>query len=195
MFQTMAKIASTRMALNSWQRVTFGNRKKEIELMRGRLQELMNLPLIPRYLQEHSVISGKLESLLEEEKLYWRQRAKITWLTEGDKNTKYFHRKASNRRAKNRLRGLYDINVVWQPTLKGMEDVILRYYDSMFTSASIDTVRMQTSVNLLNPKVTTEMNLDLCASYTDDETRTALFEMYPTKSPGPDGMPLEFFQK
>ncbi|KAL6191896.1 hypothetical protein ACLB2K_038285 [Fragaria x ananassa] len=186
MFQTMAKIASTRMALNSWQRVTFGNRKKEIELMRGRLQELMNLPLIPRYLQEHSVISGKLESLLEEEKLYWRQRAKITWLTEGDKNTKYFHRKASNRRAKNRLRGLYDINVVWQPTLKGMEDVILRYYDSMFTSASIDTVRMQTSVNLLNPKVTTEMNLDLCASYTDDETRTALFEMYPTKSPGPD---------
>ncbi|KAL6180520.1 hypothetical protein ACLB2K_047182 [Fragaria x ananassa] len=44
MFQAMSKIASTRMALNSWQRTTFGNRK-EVELMRGRLEELLNLPV------------------------------------------------------------------------------------------------------------------------------------------------------
>ncbi|XP_004308516.1 PREDICTED: uncharacterized protein LOC101296245 [Fragaria vesca subsp. vesca] len=38
------------------------------------------------------------------------------------------------------------------------------------------------------------MNLELCAPYQDDE-KAALFQMYPTKSLGPDGMPLEFFQK
>ncbi|XP_024171772.1 uncharacterized protein LOC112177744 [Rosa chinensis] len=45
------------------------------------------------------------------------------------------------------------------------------------------------------PKVTDDMNLDLCAPYSALEIRAALFQMYPTKAPEPDGMPHLFFQK
>ncbi|KAL6179181.1 hypothetical protein ACLB2K_050697 [Fragaria x ananassa] len=38
------------------------------------------------------------------------------------------------------------------------------------------------------------MNEQLCSSYSQDEIRYALFQMYPTKVSGPDGMPLLFFQ-
>lgn len=44
-------------------------------------------------------------------------------------------------------------------------------------------------------KVTAMMNEWLDASYTAEEVKTALFRMYPTKAPGPDGFPVHFFQR
>jgi hypothetical protein len=44
-------------------------------------------------------------------------------------------------------------------------------------------------------KVTRQMNKDLMAAYTEEEVKIALFQMYPTKAPGPDGYPAHFFQQ
>nr|XP_011469216.1 PREDICTED: uncharacterized protein LOC105352889 [Fragaria vesca subsp. vesca] len=119
MFQVMKKIANTLMELNDWQRATFGNRKREIEGIQERLEQFLCLPLTANYLEEHSQLSNQLKNLLDEERNYWKQRSRVAWLNEGDKNTNYFHRKTSNHRAKNRLRGLFDVNGVWQASDKG----------------------------------------------------------------------------
>jgi len=42
-------------------------------------------------------------------------------------------------------------------------------------------------------KVTDDMNNFLCAPFTENEVKNALFQMCPTKSPGPDGFPAHFF--
>ncbi|XP_062028694.1 uncharacterized protein LOC133744637 [Rosa rugosa] len=47
----------------------------------------------------------------------------------------------------------------------------------------------------LQPKISDEMNLSLSAPYSEEEIKKALFQMHPSKSPGPDGMSPCFFQK
>ena len=44
-------------------------------------------------------------------------------------------------------------------------------------------------------KVTTDMNRQVIAPIDEKEVKEALFQMFPTKAPGPDGFPAHFFQR
>lgn len=193
MFQVSQKIMSSRLELDRWQKITFGARSKEIDQTRLRLQEVFEAPITAASSLESVQLHLKLDGLLQQDYDYWKQRAKILWLSDGDRNTKYFHQKASNRRKKNTIKGLFDSHGVWHDSENGIENVVLQYFDNMFKAGPSHTDHLTEVVNLIEPGVTPAMNDDLCAPYSAEEIRLALFQMHPTKSPGPDGMP-QFFQ-
>lgn len=49
-------------------------------------------------------IKHNLEMVLIQEETFWKQRAKVFWLKDGDANTKFFHNYASRSRRKNTIR-------------------------------------------------------------------------------------------
>ena len=51
-------------------------------------------------------INENLVELYHREEILWRQRSRIEWLTSGDKNTRFFHLRASIRRKKNMIKAL-----------------------------------------------------------------------------------------
>lgn len=53
---------------------------------------------------------------------------------------------------------------------------------------------MNLTLEAIQPCVTENMNIMLCSPYSEEEVRIALFQMYPTKSPEPYGMPPLCFQ-
>ena len=51
-------------------------------------------------------LESHINSMLVDEEIYWKQRSRADWLREGDKNTKYFHAKASACKRKNKVWGI-----------------------------------------------------------------------------------------
>lgn len=93
--------------VSQWGRSLGRNFKVEIRDCHNKLDVLRHLD------DEHSAIEFKnctdrLARLLAQEEDFWRQRAKIYWLTEGDLNTKYFHSVATARRRRNVISALVD---------------------------------------------------------------------------------------
>lgn len=49
-----------------------------------------------------------VHSLMEQEEVRWKQRAKVEWLQNGDRNMKFFHTCANQRRKSNYIRMISD---------------------------------------------------------------------------------------
>ncbi|TXG53653.1 hypothetical protein EZV62_018909 [Acer yangbiense] len=78
----------------------------------------------------------ELEGLLAKEEIYWRQRAKADWLSAGDRNTKFFHARASARRRKNNIQGLFDDRGRFLDSEEDIVGHVCCYFSGLFRSSN-----------------------------------------------------------
>ena len=58
-------------------------------------------------------IQKEINDILDKENLMWQQRSRALFLNCGDRNTAYFHSKASQRFRRNRILGLRNSQNTW----------------------------------------------------------------------------------
>lgn len=142
-------------------------------------------------IKEYFEEKQKLDDLLYNEELYWKQRAKAFWLTEGDTNSKYFHAAASKRKRGNHISHLLNNEDILVDNHDDMCELTIDYFKNVF--ADVSTVGAQvdsTGMNLVSP----EQNEKLISTITFEEFTQAVKQMHPDKSAGPDGFSPAFFQ-
>lgn len=99
------------------------------------LEDLRNLSLIEWNFR--SLLEEKLISLLQQQKIYWKQRGALKWVTLGDANTKFFRANATVKYRRNLITQLtnegriYLIMKIRQPSFgiplkKGLAPAILQ---------------------------------------------------------------------
>ena len=101
------KIAKESMArLLNWSKREFRGREKQLEQLQKQLQGWKQRGVQYESGKEIKMVENQIQNIIIDEEIYWKQRSRADWLKEGDKNTKFFHHKASNRKKKNRIWGI-----------------------------------------------------------------------------------------
>ncbi|XP_062011640.1 uncharacterized protein LOC133728251 [Rosa rugosa] len=118
MRQVCLTINSMSKFLQSWQYGVFRHRRDEIQEVQQRLHALLSAPFFVTQVEEKIVLTARFHELqtLEDTgdpRRYWRQRSKVDWLRDGDRDTAYFHHRASNRRHYNAITGLHNEDGQW----------------------------------------------------------------------------------
>ncbi|KAL5781984.1 hypothetical protein ACOSP7_007013 [Xanthoceras sorbifolium] len=141
------------------------------------------------------ILEKDMEGLLTNEELYWRQRSRVDWLLAGDKNSKFFHRRATARKRKNLISSLLDNRGIRRKTDQGVVGVVCNYFSDLFKSMQPSASDFATATIFLNNKVDGQMTARLGVAFTKEDVGAAVFDLGPMKAPGPDGFHALFFPK
>ena len=136
-------------------------------------------------------LRNEVNDLLDKETRMWFQRSRALWAIHGDKNSKYFHSKATQRFRRNKIEGIKNVRGQWSDP-KDVAKELLDYYSELFTLTQ--ACQPDLALEAVPRLVTKEMNKDLLAEFTEEEVKKSLNQMAPLKAPGPDGMPPLFYQ-
>ena len=99
--------------LSKWNKMVFGQIPKKIKEKRDTLNYLVSRDRDGSLGGDINKLRKEINELLDSEEIKWQQRSKVQWLGLGDRNTKYFHSKASDRRRKNTINCIMDDGGVW----------------------------------------------------------------------------------
>ena len=96
MFRLFEKVKRC-LQLVEWSRTIFGSVQTKLQEKQSALEEL-SLQNDPQNLPAIRDLRRDINTLLHQDEMFWRQRLRAIWLLAGDKNTKFFHQRASQRR-------------------------------------------------------------------------------------------------
>lgn len=88
-------------------------------------------------------MESKLDDLNRRHEAYWYLRSRIIEVKDGDRNTSYFHHKASQRKRRNRIDGIYDEEGVWREDEDELEGIVGKYYTNLVTSMNSSPLQLQ----------------------------------------------------
>ncbi|KAI9175087.1 hypothetical protein LWI28_027078 [Acer negundo] len=138
------------------------------------------------FMAEASVHS-KLDVLLHRHECFYRNRSRVRWLHDGDRNTSFFHASIKRRQYRNNISAL-SINGVLLEDWPTIRDHIISYYSGIFSSDVSRVGRYLSIVDGVIPSLVTAVeNAFLTSVPYADDIHDAVFAMDAASALGPDG--------
>ena len=165
--------------------------EKQVEELEEKVENL--------YSSDNSTIEEIAEALIElfeafkTEKMFWKQKSRISWLREGDLNKMFFHAITRQRRARNKITGLLDSVGNLVEDEEKLVAITTDYFRELFESSNPELINE--ALANVTTAISDQINADLTAPVSEWEVKLVLFAMHPEKAPGPDGMTALFYQK
>ena len=178
--------------LKNWSSNILGDLEKRAKKLKKELEFCRKREITKEQVAREGVLRYRLEKVEEQIDVYWRQRAHVRWLKEGDRNTAFFHAACSERRRCNKIGRIQKDDGSWVEEEEEKKAFIANYFLNLFRSdVQGDS---QQILDTVERKVTSTMNEMLLAPFTEVDIKEALDSIGDLKAPGPDGMPAIFYK-
>jgi hypothetical protein len=135
----------------------------------------------------------EIHSILEKDDIRWRQRSRVNWLQQGDKNTKFYHACANKRQSLNKINSIRDESGRLWESQGNVGEAYVDYFSNLFSTGGVGDV--DKCLEVIDVRVIEAMNEVLLKPFVEEEVWTTLFQMAPLKALGSDGLNAGFFQK
>ena len=109
----VGQITNMAESLKVWSADIYRKFGKQIEKVEKDLQWTQQQPISETMCNTQTDLEKKLDDLYAKHEAYWHLRSRVAEVRDGDKNTKYFHHKASQRKKMDFVTGLFDDHGNW----------------------------------------------------------------------------------
>uniref|UniRef100_A0A2N9EHP5 Reverse transcriptase domain-containing protein n=1 Tax=Fagus sylvatica TaxID=28930 RepID=A0A2N9EHP5_FAGSY len=209
-FEFASKLKALKADLKHWNENQFGHVSLKKQQMIADLRELDDekdsrpLSIEERGRREQLVVG--LEKVILMDEISWRQKSRVLWLKEGDKNSSFFHRIANSNRNANTI-GHLIINGTTSTDQDEIREHIAQFYEQLYTEdgrrrpfldgihfsfISDEDAKWFLRAFLLLMRM--EMLSKVERPFDEDEIAKVVQGCNGDKAPGPDGFSLAFFQ-
>jgi len=133
--------------------------------------------------------------LKSQEEAFFRQKSRIRWLENGDKNTKYFHHSVTTRQMRNRIISVLDRdgNLVTEPS--HVQDTFVTHFKELFEPRTLPLrPELGDLQQVIRCPLTEDQRTSLARPFSEMEIKDTMFSLARGKAPGPDGFGVEFFK-
>lgn len=125
------------------------------------------------------------------EETFYKEKSRIKWMKEGDKNTNFFHRTVKVHNARNKILRLSNENGDIIEDYSMIETEVTIYFEKLFTEPNPSELPCQ---NWPGRTLTDAQGHTLSQLVTKQEIKEALFSINSNSAPGPDGYTAVFFK-
>ncbi|XP_075633992.1 uncharacterized protein LOC142606558 [Castanea sativa] len=190
--KVLNKVDKCGKELARWSKKCFGSVRRELDKKCKQLKNAEKEAARTGNSTRMKLLEREVNQLLDKEAKMWGQRSRVMWLRDGDRNTKFFHSKASQRRRRNYITKLRDAMGNWCVGQEHVNATILDFYQNLFSSD--EPSGLTEVIDVIPHVVTPDMNVQLDREFTIEEVERAVKQMAPLKSPGPDDNILVAFE-
>jgi len=133
--------------------------------------------------------------LCKQEEIFWKQKSRVQWLKEGERNTKFFHRSTIANRTHNRISSIKDKDGYIHQSHEETDAVsVKQFHDISKENLSGREPFIKDLIKHIPKMVSREDNYNLNRPIIEKEVSEGLKEMQNGKAPGPDGFNVDFFK-
>eukprot|EP00253_Pinus_taeda_P019478 PITA_19478 len=166
----------------TWNKKEFGDILKARIETEHKLQDINQINITEGFNEERQKLTNSLQEEWEDrclqEETFWRQKPKIQWIKEGERNTKFFHKSTMAHMAHNRITKIKDFQGVELVSHKDMESNIVQHFSNIAKEPVEDRSRFIDQFTQYIPKlVTREDNHNLNRPVSEEEVSEVIKEM------------------
>lgn len=189
MFILSQKLKTLKYALKTWNKEAFGDVQTMIDYAQANLnaiqQQIASAGYTDSLLDQELTAQQELDSTLAYQEEFQREKARINWFTQGDRNTSFFHKLTKVRHASKQL-SVLKVGDSFIDNQADIEHHVLDYYTSLYASGNSSIETDFASIFIPN-LASYEDNVMLTNLPSMEEVKLVLFGMNGAEAPRPNG--------